>query len=129
MNVISTIRQLVYGLVAQGPVPTYRWLPQEANEVPCYVVGRPEVTEGAQRAIVSVSVPVYVIGRTAAGRDDDTQSELDALADALLNLLWKPPQTESSSLRLTRMLPTVVPIAATDFPAYTATCVASTTFC
>jgi len=129
VNVIATTRQLVYGLVDGLSIPTYRWLPQEANEVPCYVIGRPEVNEGQQRAIASVTVPVYVIGRTSTARDDDTQKELDDLADALITLLWTPPQTEGTSLRLTRMQATVVPIAATEYPAYTATVVASTTFC
>ena len=97
--------------------------------MPCYVVGRPDLDEGDQRAIASITVPVYVIGRTAASRDDDSQAELDGLADALINLMWTPPRTEGPTLRLTRMRAVVVPIAATEFPAYTGTVVASTTFC
>ena len=129
-NVIATTRQVVFGLIDEATsIPVYQWLPQEANEVPCFVVGRPDVDEGDMRAIASISVPVYVIGRTAASRDDDTQRELDQLADVLVNLLWKPPKTEAMTLRLTRMRAVVVPIAATEYPAYTGTVVASTTFC
>ena len=130
MNVIATTRQVVYGLIDDATsVPVYQWLPQEASEVPCFVVGRPDLDEGDMRALVQVEVPVYVIGRTAASRDEDTQRELDQLADALVNLLWKPPKTEAMTLRLTRMRATVVPIAATEYPAYTGYVVASTTFC
>ena len=117
VNIIATTRQVVFGLIDDATaVPTYQWLPQEANEVPCFVVGRPDVDEGDQRAIASIEVPVYVIGRTAASRDDDTQRELDQLADALVNLLWKPPKTEAMTLRLTTMRAMVITIAATEYP-------------
>lgn len=131
MNAIATVRQLVFGLIQQwSTIPVLRWLPQDENEgPPAYVVGRPEVNEGAQRMILSVSVPVYVIGRTSTGRDNDSQAELDTAADALLNALWEPPQTETISLRLTRMQATVIPIAGIDYPAYTGTVVAGTTYC
>jgi hypothetical protein len=129
-STIADVRQMLYGLVAGLDLaPTYRWLPQEANETPCYVIGRPDVVEGAQRALLEISTPVYAIGRTAASRDDDSQSELDDLADALLGLLWTPPQAVSISLRLTTLAPTVVLVAATEYPAYTATVVAGTAYC
>ena len=129
-NVIATTRQLLFGLVDEATeIPVYQWLPQEANEVPCYVIGRPDIDEGDMRALVQIEVPIYVIGRSAASRDDDTQRELDQLADALVNLLWKPPKTEAMTLRLTRMRAVVVPIATTEFPAYQGTVVATTTFC
>jgi hypothetical protein len=130
VNIIATTRQVVFGLIDEATViPTYQWLPQEASEVPCFVVGRPDVDEGDLRQIAEISVPVYVIGRTSSSRDDDSQRELDQNADLLVNLMWKPPKTEAMTLRLTRMRAVVVPIAATEFPAYQGTVVASTTFC
>lgn len=128
MTAISLPRELVYDLVAGGvDEHVYRWLPGSADDVPCYVVGRPYSREGDSRAMLVVVVPVYALGRTL--RDDEAQAELDAMGDRLHELLWKPPQTPHTSLRLERCDATVVPVAGVEIPAYTAQVVTTTAYC
>lgn len=129
---ISTVRQIVYESVAPvggEEVSTFRWLPLSPEELPCYVVGRPTIAEGSTPALVETSVPVFVLGRTT--RDDDCQVELDDLAERLIEALWKPWRAMPAgvSLRLSGLEPSVLEIAGTEVPAYTATVVADSTYC
>lgn len=125
---IAQTRAHVFDLVhAATELPVYRWLPGSADELPCFVVGRPDLDEGSSRAMQDVTVPVYALGRTL--RDEQAQSELDDMADLLVNLLWKPPQEPGSSLRLTRLRATVVTVAGVEVPAYTATALAAAQPC
>jgi len=109
--------------------PIFQYLPQSADDLPCVVVGRPDVDEGETRALLAITVPLYVLGRTSTARHDAAQAELDAVADQVLNLFWKPQQPSGYSLRLSRIRATVVPVAALEIPAYTAQISASTTYC
>ena len=128
MTVLTSPRSLVYDIVAGGvDEHVYRWLPAAVDDVPCYVVGRPSSREGTSRAMCQVTVPVYALGRTL--RDDEAQAELDAMGDRLHELLWKPPQTPGTSLRLERCDATVIQIAGVDIPAYTASVVTATAYC
>lgn len=128
MTAISAPRSLVFDIVAGGvDEHVYRWLPSSVDDVPCYVVGRPSTREGSSRSMLEVRVPVYALGRTL--RDDGAQAELDAMGDRLHELLWKPPQSAGSSLRLEDCDATVVPVAGVDIPAYTGTVVYATAYC
>ena len=129
VSVITRPRQLVYDIVnGLDVLPVWQWLPGDAEEVPCYVVGRPSVSEGDISALATVTVPVYAIGRTL--RDDEAQAELDSAADALLNALWNPASTDSSlSMRLASMTASVIPIAALEYPAYSASVEVTVAFC
>ena len=130
MDMITVVRQLLFDRVSEATtVPVLLYIPGEANECPAFVIGRPDVDEGDSRAVASVTTPIHIIGRTAASRDDDTQRELDLLADLLVNTLWKARQEQMISLRLTRMRATVTPIGNVEYPSYTATTVASTAPC
>lgn len=129
---ISTVRRIVFEAVAPiggEEVPTFRWLPLSPEELPCYVVGRPTIAEGSIPSLVETSVPVFALGRTT--RDDDAQVELDDLAERLIGALWMPwrAMPDGVSLRLTALDPTVIEIAGTEVPAYTATVVADSTYC
>lgn len=132
MNVVTDCREAVYDVVTSMlalPLPTYLYLPGSTEELPCYVVGRPEVSEGDTRAIVATSVPVHVLGRTATSRDADAQRELDAAADAVIVALWNPSSDPSISMRLTEARPVVISIAGLDVPAYTVLVAVEATFC
>jgi len=131
VNAIGDARQLVYGLVgAIAPgLPTYLYQPGSVEELPCYVVGRPQVDEGDPRALVTVTVPVHVLGRTSTTRDAEAQLELDAAADAALEALWAPSTSSSVSARLVELTPVVLTIANLEVPGYTALVVCSMTFC
>lgn len=77
--------------------------------------------------MMEIRTPVYVLGRRL--RDDDAQRQLDAEADVLHGLLWKPAQVPGMSLRLSGAEATVVQVAGIDVPAYTATVVATIAYC
>jgi hypothetical protein len=126
---ITDARRHVYELVAASTdKPVLRWLPEAPHELPCYVVGRPDLEEDpSRRATQLIEVPVYALGRTL--RDDDAQTELDAMADELTNLLWKPPQEPGRTMRLTRLRATVTTVANVEIPAYTATVATATAPC
>jgi hypothetical protein len=129
VSAIADTRRWVYDIVDAGTdLPVLRWLPEAANELPCFVVGRPDLDEDpTARAMQQVTVPVYALGRTL--RDDTAQDELDANADTLERLLWKPPQEPGRSGRLTRLRATVVPVGNVEIPAYTATVIVTTAPC
>ena len=55
--------------------------------------------------------------------------ELDANADVLERLLWKPPQEPGRSGRLTRLRAAVVAVANVEIPAYVATVIVTTAPC
>lgn len=124
---ITMARQVVFHLLDDGPLPTYLYLPGNLEELPCYVVGRPEVAEGVARSIAQVSVPVFTCGRTV--RDDDAQAELDRYADLVVTRFWFPTTREGIAVRLSRTDPTTVIVAGTEVPAYTATVVCETALC
>lgn len=126
MDAIALCRRLVHELI-DGPLATFAFLPGSLEELPCYVVGRPTVVEGTPRAIIEVSTPVFVCGRTL--RDDEAQAELDRYADLIVTRLWQPPRNEGIALRLTRMDPVTVTVAGTEVPAYQATVVAELAAC
>jgi len=129
MSGIADTRRWVYDIVNAGvALPVLRWLPEAANELPCFVVGRPDLDEDpTHRGLQAITVPVYVLGRTL--RDDAAQSELDDLADELERLLWKPPQEPDRSGRMTRMRATVANVGNVEVPAYTATVIVTTAPC
>lgn len=125
---LTEFRQWCYDLcAAYVDLPVYLWLPGNAEELPCYVVGRPDMDEDTPRSVQKVSIPVYALGRTL--RDDDAQAELDRMADNLVNLYWKPPLQPGVSLRMTRIRATVLTIAAIEVPAYTATLIGAVQPC
>jgi len=129
MSDLAATRQRVFDLVnGSTELPVFRWLPGTTDDLPCFVIGRPDLDEQPNvRAMQQLTIPVYVLGRTL--RDDDAQAQLDSLADELTDLLWKPPQEPGQSMRLTRLRATVVPVAGVDIPAYTATVIAATAPC
>jgi hypothetical protein len=126
---VADTRAWVHDIIdASTDLPVLQWLPGSADELPCFVIGRPDLDEASSsRALLSVSVPVYALGRTL--RDDEAQRELDAMIDTLTALLWKPPQRPGESLRMTRARATVVTVAANEIPAYTATVIAAAQPC
>jgi len=124
---IRTIRALVAARLTPAPAPLYRYLPDRVDDLPCIVVGRPSLSESDIAAIVQVSTPVFVCGRTV--RDDDAQDELDGLTETITPRLWRPWSAEGVSLKLTDVDPTVLEIGGTDVPAYTLTIVAEATYC
>lgn len=130
---LADTRRWVYDVVTQAALadgdaaPVRLWLPGNADQLPSYVVGRPDLDEGTPRSLQSISVPVYALGRTL--RDDAAQAQLDGMADVIIDALWRPLQDAGQSYRLTRGRATVLTIAAVEVPAYTLTVVSSVQPC
>lgn len=121
------MRALVYRLMADAPAPVHLYLPGSADELPAYVVGRPNVAEGDQSAVMATTVPVFALGRRLG--DDDAQRQLDQLADLLLTRFWHPPRTEGVGIRLQTITAGVIEVAGLDIPAYTASLLCTSTYC
>jgi hypothetical protein len=56
-------------------------MPDDLNDVPCLVVGRPSIAPGRESQVDEVETVVFVVGRRLS--DSGAQPELDALADAV----------------------------------------------
>ena len=121
------MRTLVHGLLKGAPVPVHLYLPGTADDLPALVVGRPNVAEGDQPAIIATTVPVFALGRRLG--DDDSQRQLDQLADLLLARFWQPPRTEGVGIRLLTITAGVIEVAGLDIPAYTASLLCTSTHC
>jgi len=82
---IGPMRAKVRDLLrTEGTLPVYGYLPDDPAHLPCYVVGRPDITESGQSAVMSLSVDVFVLGRRIA--DDDAQAELDGYGDEAFDI-------------------------------------------
>lgn len=121
------MRELVHGLLVGAPHPVRKYLPGTADEVPMFVVGRPNVGEGDQPALMVTTVPVFALGRRTG--DDDAQRQLDHMADLLLTRFWQPPRTEGVGIRLVSITAGVIEVAGLDLPAYTASLLCTSTYC
>lgn len=98
--------------------PIWGQIPDDVNEVPCVVVGRPGGQESTGPAIVwDLTLPVHVIGRrTDAG---GSEFELLTLLDDVMLALGGTRGTHD--VRPIRMAPELVPIAGLDWPGYVIT--------
>jgi hypothetical protein len=118
---VSAFRKTVVDLVrSKGSVPTYGYLPDDVAHLPCHVVGRPTITESGTPALMTLNLDVTLLGRRIS--DDDSQAELDALADELFDLLGgtRSVKTNDTHLRCVQLLPATVIVAGNEMPAYIA---------
>lgn len=101
-------------------LPVYPVVPEQLNELPCVVVGRPSAGESNTPTVFDVDLDAYLIGpNVEAG--GSTSDELDRLADVVLDALGGTFAVESSegwSLGVTSVEPRSVEVAGTSFPTY-----------
>lgn len=114
----STVRDL---LRARGSIPAYGFLPDDVSHLPCHVVGRPSVVESGTPAVMTLTLDVTLLGRLIS--DEDSQAELDALADQLFEILGgtRLVRVDNSAIRCSAVLPGTVFVAGVEYPAYMAT--------
>lgn len=100
-------------------LPVHSFLPDDVNEVPCLVVGRPSYYPGREAGVDNLDVPLYVVGRRL--HDEEAQVELDQWTDLVLvhamQRIPGPPQVSTA----VRASPETVQVAGSDFPAYVVT--------
>jgi hypothetical protein len=83
---ITTLRRQVRDLFrAEGTLPVYGFLPDDVAHLPCYVVGRPSISESGTAAVMTVTMDVIVLGRRVG--DEDAQAELDGYGDEAFDVL------------------------------------------
>lgn len=128
MTPIATFRQVLYELLAAAPAPVYRYLPGAADELPCFVVGRPNGgTDPDVSAVVRMTCDVFALGRR--DNDDDAQAELDTHGDYLLDRFWTPGPVEGLFVLLDQVTAATVDVAGLIVPAYTASVTAQFRYC
>lgn len=119
---IVEFRRAVTELLARtSSVPVIGYLPDDVAELPCLVVGRPSIQETATPALMRLSLDVSLLGRRVS--DNDSQAELDALADQMFTNLGGTRNVKRNDLimRCTLILPATVIVAGSEYPAYLAT--------
>ena len=118
---VVAFRRAVTDLIRdRGAVPTYGYLPDDVAHLPCYVVGRPTIIESATPAVMTLTLDVTLLGRRI--NDQDSQAELDALADQLFDVLGgtRNVRVADNHVRCTQLLPATVFVANSECPAYIA---------
>jgi hypothetical protein len=118
---IADTRAMVYKLFEGLAWPTYLYFPEDATLLPCVVLGRPTIdqSEDYQPSDFTTRLPVYVLGRRMA--DDDAQSELDEIADEVIERVIPYHQFD--------VIPAVETIAGQSYPAYTVTVIVALRLC
>jgi hypothetical protein len=128
----SEFRTEVHSVLAGALPDIALWdvIPEDVNELPCIVVGRPGGRQTATAVVFDLELTVFVIGRRhTAGR---SEAELMALADQVFTVLGgtrgtRTPQGEV--VGVTRIDPRELAIAGQNCPAYALEVEASATTC
>jgi hypothetical protein len=110
--------------------PLWDVLPDDVNELPCVVVGRPSGHQTKQAVVFDLDLQVFVVGRRQqAGASED---ELTALADTVFAALGGTRGIRAPaglSIAVTRVDPRLLTIAGNECPAYAVEVEASDTTC
>lgn len=116
----------VYELLvaAVTDVGVWDYVPDDINEVPCVVVGRPSGAATFPVVVFDLELPVYVVGRR---QQAGSEAELLALVDRLFTVLGET--RGAADWKVARVAPTVVTIAGLECPAYTVEVHTSTATC
>jgi hypothetical protein len=121
MGFVAPFRAAVQSLIEDlASVAVYSYLPNDVSDLPCYVVGRPSVRESGQAAVMTLTLDVTLAGRRIS--DEETQAELDVLADELFDLLGgtRSVVVDGGHLRCTGITPGTVVVAGLETPTYVA---------
>lgn len=115
---------------AMPDVPVWDVIPDDVNELPCIVVGRPGGRPTAQAVVFDLDLSVFVIGRRqqAGGQE----AEVTQLADRLFDALGGTRGCKSPAgivLAITRLDPRMISIAGSEYPAFTVDVETSATTC
>ena len=127
---IVGFRRVVYDLLRdKTSIPVYRYLPDDVAHLPCHVVGRPALRPGSQPAVGTLELSITLCGRRVS--DDDSQAELDALADELVAAVGgtRSVLLDGQHIVSIGVEPVTVFVAGTEIPAYQATVTTETLTC
>lgn len=83
--IVDLRRDLRDLLRAECSTPVYGYLPDDVAHLPCLAVGRPGARDSGTPAVMTMSADITLLGRRIS--DEDSQAELDALADEVFDAL------------------------------------------
>lgn len=117
----DTVRGVIAGQLttALPTFPVLKWLPEDVEELPCAVVGRPAYTVSPEiNTAYLVSTVVTVVGRRLTG--DDAQQELDLAYWEVMNALnlFKGFLDGTQRYQVSDAVPELVAIASEEYPCY-----------
>ena len=119
---ITDLRRDLHALLrAECSAPVYGYQPDDVAHIPCIAVGRPTAAESSTPAVMTMTLDVTLLGRRIS--DEDSQAELDALADELFDALGctgnvKVGTDEPRLITCPAFRPASVTVAGLDYPAY-----------
>lgn len=110
---IREARQVVLGKLTGLPWPVYPYIPEDVNEIPCVVVGRPSIDQllDFQPGDFTTEIPVMVLGSRI--NDQDAQDQMDLVGDIVIARFYATHQFQVTS--------TLEMVAGLTYPAYTIT--------
>ncbi len=127
---IVEFRDAVRGLLeTQSVVPVVEFVPDDVANVPCVIVGRPDVSEGDTATLFDLDLDLWVIGnRNVVG---GTGRQLDEMADAILATFGGTRSTSFNGvpLQATSVSARTVDIAKYTYPCYNITIETTTHNC
>ncbi len=127
---IAGFRSAVRGLLGtQSVVPVVEFVPDDVANVPCVVVGRPDVRAGDAPTLFDLDLDLWVIGnRNVVGGTGD---QLDEMTDEILATFGGTRSTSFGGvpLQATSVSARTVDIANFTYPCYTITVETTTHTC
>jgi hypothetical protein len=129
---LSAYRAAIHDLLAaaanQG-VAVWDRIPDNLNELPCLVVGRPAATPSADAGVFELVVEVFVIARRQQA--GDYEKELLDLADEAWAVLGGTAGTSADGYRLSLrgLLPRILTVAGEEIIAYAIGVITSESTC
>lgn len=116
--------------VALPDVPLWDVIPQDVNELPCIVVGRPAGRQTSTAVVFDLDLTVFVVGRRQ--RAGESEDELTGLTDRVFVALGGTRGTKTPArevIAVTRVDARNIQVAGNEIPAYTLEVEASATTC
>lgn len=119
-SIRTAIAEHLRGSASLSGVTILDTMPDDLNEVPCLVVGRPSMQPSRDANVDEYQTTVFTVGRRL--NDSGAQPELDALADAVLVAAFSRIEDLVGSLAVdVRADPQTVAVAGVEHPVYLVT--------
>lgn len=116
---LADVRASVYDIVSTSDlVAVWDYIPDDVNELPCAVVGRPLAAQTSTAVVYDIVLELMVIGRRQQA--GGSEQELTEMADAMWTLFRGTRGTKHGGLNLAvrNIYPREESIAGLSHPAY-----------
>lgn len=116
---LADVRAAVYDIVSTADIlPVWDVIPDDPNEVPCAVIGRPLAAQTTTAVVFDMVLEIIVVGRRQQA--GSSEQELTVLTDQLWVLFNGTRATRHGGygLAVRSIFPRIESIAGLEFPAY-----------